>query len=458
MVPAKYNSVPTEFNKIAQSILVRHKNIQALAWIPKVLNSEREAYEKKRRKKYPDFEITEREKQGSMIRAHERDMYFPVYYVEPLAGNEVAFGFDLASSPKRLKTLEMSRDLGTALATASITLVQEASNQKGFLTFMPIYKGQPATVEKRRERLRGFVLGVFRIGDMFSSAIKRTAAQGINLSLVDVNDSFLDILYVNHFSNEIELELQSKFKYQKQLAKFGGRQWSIIATPTNGYIAERRSILPYTTAIFGMLFVILGTAYTFVIIRRSALIEKTVLDRTKNLNDAKKQLEALSRTDSLTNIANRRCFDEYLEAEWKRAIREKSSLSLIMIDIDHFKLFNDRYGHMVGDECLRNVAFALQKSVHRSSDLVARYGGEEFVIIFPNTKDAFVPAENCRLNVENLRIPNEESNTSKYVTISIGIATIIPERHSELTEFTSKVDRALYEAKETGRNKVCVPQ
>jgi len=445
---------PVEFQKMTQSIFIRHKDIQALEWIPKVLHSERETYVNKRKKEYPDFEITEREKQGNMVRASERDVYFPVYYVEPLAGNEVAFGYDLASNKKRQKTLELSRDQAKLFSTVSITLVQEETSQKGFLTFMPVYKGHPVTVDKRRENLRGFVLGVFRIADIFNSAIQTTTAQGMNLLLADVTDGFPETLHIDPFSKETDFILQSKFKYSKKLARFGNREWAIIATPTQGYIAERRGVLPYTIAIFGITFVIFGAVYTLGVMRRSAIIEETVLERTTDLNQAKKELEELALTDQLTNIANRRRFDESMAVEWKRSIREKTPISLMMIDIDHFKQFNDTYGHVAGDKCLIYVAQALQKSLHRSSDLVARYGGEEFVVVLPGTEDAFTPAEASRSNIENLRLPNEKSSVSKYVTISVGVATMVPENDSLLSEFIGKADRALYEAKETGRNKV----
>ncbi|MDX2349117.1 MAG: diguanylate cyclase [Porticoccus sp.] len=449
------NVTAAEFNKLTQSILARHPHIQALSWAPKVLHSERGTYKRLRRKELPDFVITERKEQGQMIRAEDREVYFPVYYIEPIIRNKLAVGFDLASNTERLKTLEISRDLGTAQATASITLVQEASNQKGFITFIPIYQGEPTTIEQRRDHLRGFVTGVFRIGDIFDSVIKHTSAQGITITLVDTSSPSFETLHLNHLPNEPNSGQRSKFSYQKHLTKFSGRQWSIIATPTNGYVTERRSLLPYLISLFGALFVALGAAYTFTVLRRSEYIETMVLDRTNDLNDAKQKLETLSRTDALTGIANRRCFDERLETEWKRAIREKTPLSLMMIDVDHFKQFNDRYGHTVGDNCLIGVASSLQKSLYRPDDLVARYGGEEFVIILPNTKDASTPAENCRRAIENLQISHETSDTAQHITISIGAVTLTPNNQSELIEFTNKADRALYEAKESGRNKVC---
>ncbi len=445
------NIEPDEFNQFTNSILARQKNIQALVWMPKIKQSEREEYVLTRRQTYPDFELTEEASIGKMISAKERDVYFPVYYIEPVSANEVAIGFDFASNQERFKTLKLSRDSGMPQATGNIKLLQDSSKQ-GFLIFMPVYDGQSNTLEKRREQLSGFVLGVYRAGDLFTSAI-----QGINFSLIDITNSTNDILYVSSVE-EIKKQLQSTFEYKKELPEISGRKWAIIATPTNGYIAERRTILPYATIIVGILVVILFTIYTFIIIRNLELIEKTVLERTKDLYDAKKKLETLSRTDSLTNIGNRRDFDETMEKEWNRGLRDKTPLSMMMIDIDYFKLFNDKYGHAAGDACLKNIAYAMNKTLKRASDKVTRYGGEEFVIILPNTKDVFSYAEDCRQNIENLRIPHEGSITSKYVTISIGVATAIPDLNSELVEFISTADRALYEAKESGRNKVVSAQ
>jgi diguanylate cyclase (GGDEF)-like protein len=441
-----------EFTYLTANILVRQKNIQALAWIPKINQYEREEHEVKRKSNHPDFEFTELESSENLTRAHEREIYFPVYYIEPISGNEIAMGFDLASNSERLKTLEIARDTGTPQATANLRLLKD-NTRRGFLIFIPVYDGSPNTLEKRRERLRGFVVGIYRASDLFSSALKRTAAKGINFSLIDITNSENDILYESSLEDVNSIP-HTRYEYKKDLDKFGGRTWSIIATPTSGYIAARKTLLPYATVIVGVLIVILLTIYTFIIIRHSEIVESTVRERTKDLHEAKKKLEALSRTDGLTNIGNRRCFDEFLDSEWNRAIRDKSTISLLMIDIDYFKLYNDKYGHAEGDECLKVIAKTLEKSLKRSSDLVARYGGEEFVIVLPNTKNASAIAETCRINIENLKILHEESKVSNYVTISIGIANISPDSNSEIIELTTNADKALYKSKETGRNKV----
>jgi len=444
-----------EFNRIAQSFLVRHQDIQALEWAPKVLENQRLVYEDSRRVEFPDFEITEVGSQG-MIRALDRDRYFPVSYVAPIAGNEVVLGFDLSSSDKRAETMERARDLDLSVASPGISLLQYHSNQKGIRIFLPIYSGEPTTVFKRRDQLRGYVLGVYRIGDMFDSAIKRTSAHGIYFSLEDRTENSDSSLYSNFPAELPRNSSQQTFVYEKPLTRFSGRQWTIIAVPSVGYVAERRGKLPYTIAIFGGLFVLLGASYIYAILRRSELIESEVEQRTHDLNEAKRKLEELSQTDGLTKIPNRRCFDETLQALWQKAIREETKIGLMMIDIDHFKLYNDTYGHLAGDQCLREVAQALSQTLNLNTDFVARYGGEEFVVLLPHTRDCTAPAKRCQYNIERLGLPHNASLTNEFITVSIGVASIVPTQDSDLVELTTQADQALYEAKNLGRNRVCV--
>lgn len=170
-------------------------------------------------------------------------------------------------------------------------------------------------------------------------------------------------------------------------------------------------------------------------------------------------LARLSQIDGLTGIANRRRFDEMLDIEWRRASRETAGLSLIMIDIDHFKQFNDRYGHLAGDDCIKRVASTLSCSATRAADFVARYGGEEFACILPGmTAEAVTSfAEKIRASVEELAIPHDSSAIADHVTVSLGTATVSP---AEVTDgrppatLVESADQALYQAKAAGRNRV----
>lgn len=176
------------------------------------------------------------------------------------------------------------------------------------------------------------------------------------------------------------------------------------------------------------------------------------------LYEVNKKLEKLSLQDGLTGLANRRYFDSFLDKEWRLALRRKSTISLILADIDFFKKFNDTYGHQVGDECLKSVAKAIQLAVKRVSDLAARYGGEEFAIVLPETniKGARSIADNIHQNVKKLKITNDGSQICSKVTVSVGIACTTPEINTLPAKLIEESDHALYQAKNNGRNQTCL--
>lgn len=181
---------------------------------------------------------------------------------------------------------------------------------------------------------------------------------------------------------------------------------------------------------------------------------KALQESERRLAEANKQLQKLSTQDGLTHIPNRRRFDEVLHKEWHRAMRHSTSLSMIMIDIDFFKLYNDYHGHQGGDTCLRKVANILKASVQRESDMLARYGGEEFSVILPETgiHGANEVAEHMRQQVFAAQIPHAKSSVSPFITISLGVASAVPERASDPTGLIRAADKALYQAKQNGRN------
>lgn len=167
-------------------------------------------------------------------------------------------------------------------------------------------------------------------------------------------------------------------------------------------------------------------------------------------------MERLTSLDPLTDISNRRRFDEVLKMEWYRERRTESTLSVLMVDIDHFKKFNDNYGHAAGDECLCRVAQALSAGLRRSGDFLARYGGEEFVVVLPgcDADAAIVMAEKLRMGVESLNIPHAFTEALDHVTISVGAATMVPTADSTPDVLMKSADQMLYEAKKAGRNQV----
>ncbi|MBD0269079.1 MAG: diguanylate cyclase [Cyanobacteria bacterium Co-bin8] len=177
-----------------------------------------------------------------------------------------------------------------------------------------------------------------------------------------------------------------------------------------------------------------------------------------DLQAANLKLERLATFDSLTKVANRRRFDDYLQQEWQRMAREGQPLSLILLDVDYFKIYNDFFGHQQGDVCLFKVAQALCRAVKRTADLVARYGGEEFTVILPNTRraGAIVVAEAIQSEIASLQVPHPNSAVSPYVTASMGIASTMPSSDGSCDELLAAADAALYQAKRRGRDRYWV--
>jgi diguanylate cyclase (GGDEF)-like protein len=192
--------------------------------------------------------------------------------------------------------------------------------------------------------------------------------------------------------------------------------------------------------------------------RRAQQRQLQVLNR--ELEAANRELKRLSRVDPLTRLANRRSFDELLQREWQRAQRDRSVVSVVMVDIDFFKAFNDNHGHVAGDDCLQRVAGALNEALNRGGDIVARYGGEEFVVVLPDTDQvgARNVAEAMRRAVVELGIPHQRSTVADCVTVTVGVCTTLPCRTTTPAVAIQAADAALYRAKTAGRNRVGVAQ
>jgi diguanylate cyclase (GGDEF)-like protein len=203
---------------------------------------------------------------------------------------------------------------------------------------------------------------------------------------------------------------------------------------------------------------------------RSALRLKAEMDRRKarerelvalamRLEEMNQELQRLSSLDGLTGIANRRLCNAFIDREWRRAARDGTHFAVLMVDVDCFKAYNDSYGHLEGDDCLRRVATALQATIHRPGDLLARYGGEEFIALLPGTEGngALLVAESMRAAVAALGVEHRRSPVADHVTVSIGVASVIPGPDSDAERLIAAADAALYGAKRGGRNRVLLP-
>lgn len=190
------------------------------------------------------------------------------------------------------------------------------------------------------------------------------------------------------------------------------------------------------------------------------LLEVKVAERTAALEKVNKELLQMATLDGLTLVANRRRFDQYWQQQWKLLAQQQEPLALILLDVDYFKCYNDHYGHQAGDECLWRVAQGVSLALHRPADLVARYGGEEFAIVLPHTptEGACKVAQMVIEEIHNLNIPHGQSPVSDRITLSLGVFAIVPQFDISLKTPISLTDKALYQAKRSGRNRYCVYQ
>ena len=299
-----------EFATFVKPTLMMRSGIKALEWIPLVPDDERSAYEAAAQQDgLAGFRITERDADGVLVTAAKRDEYFPVYFVEPMIGNEAAVGFDLASSATRLAALVESRDSGRPVASAKITLVQETGEQFGFLVFHPIYlNGAPTgTVEQRRENLLGFVLGVYRIADMLQKAVEQADPESKRIDLeyrlrdrsAPMGEQALlsgdaHLAVVGHFDTEHEHGGHGDEGgglpdlYFVGTVDVGGRSWEVVIT-SNAVVHGWRDLLVLGGGTFLTLMLVLYLAMSW---RRTRIMEQTVVDRTREIGEANRQLEA----------------------------------------------------------------------------------------------------------------------------------------------------------------------
>ena len=321
---------PAQFHKFTVRLLQQVPGTQALEWIPRVRQAQRQEIEEAarlwnfeepaQREGFARFTIKERHAQGHMIRAGEREEYYPVYYVEPHRGNETAVGFDLASDRTRLEALTQSRDTGKTLATARMTLVQETRGQYGFLVFLPVYaRGAPAdSLESRRANLRGFVLGVFRVGDILKKALSYLEPQEIDLHVFDQSAPEEEGFLCSYSSETREVYnrpirppayLLAEIHHTAAL-NVAGRQWQIVCTPTSQFMVAGRTWYPWGILVFGLASTGLLTAYLLAGVNRARHIEHLVRERTSQRAEAYAQLEREAAQRKQAEAALQKACDE----------------------------------------------------------------------------------------------------------------------------------------------------
>jgi signal transduction histidine kinase/integral membrane sensor domain MASE1 len=317
------------FHLLTEGLLVRHPGIQALEWIPRIPDGQRSFYEDAaRRDGFSQFEISAQDSQKKLVPALSKDEYFPVYYVEPYMGNEKALGYDLSTNPARLDALNKARDLGRAVATSRLVLVQEKGTQSGVLIFLPVYANGsvPGDTESRRRNLRGFILGVFRIGDMVTAAVKPFDQRNIAIDLLDrTAPSQEQMLFTSRSqpSGAAAIaggETRNGLENLSRLQTFeiGERQWSIVCSPTDSYRADLHLWEAWAVLTGGLFFCSMLGAFLLVVIGQSATTERIVIERTAELSQVNAELSRVNE-DLEREIVIHKQTEDALHTATKRA-------------------------------------------------------------------------------------------------------------------------------------------
>lgn len=445
------------FNLLSENAIQLYPDLQALFWVPSISASQRTEVERVVALINPDFAFKDYAGPIGFVPARDRETYYPVVY---WSGDELAesyLGWDLggfgelgsmfselASTEKKVRirfvpTLEDLLGSGSERPVLQVLLAAQL-NSSVFLPDGSLHSGPGYLVLLVDFSLLTSYFNDFSGGDKLNVAV--TIGDG---------DAARVIFDVPPKSGVLDHEYATKVLFSNS----GTSNWEVVLTPTDEFFYDRGIHGKYWVLATGLIISFILGFYLFALQRRTAVVRALVDRRTDELQKANQELDRLSRTDHLTGVANRRYFEEALEREWSRATRGKDPITLLMIDVDFFKAYNDRYGHVEGDYCLQQVARALSISVKRPADQVARFGGEEFVVLLPETDNAGLGlAERCRKKVEELQVEHLDSSISDYVTVSIGVVTLTPAGRQPSRALLKAADDALYRAKDEGRNRV----
>ncbi len=307
---------PGQFTLFALDAVRRHPELQAVEWIPRVSHAEREAYEmRKRASGFEGFMFTEIGEAGLLTRAAQRHEYFPVYLLEPYAGNAAAHGFDLGANEKRLAALEQARDTGLPVVTAPIRLAQETAAQQGFLMFYPVYSQQrPDTLSERRHSLQGFALAVFRAGDVVDSAFRDITERGVTVTIYDVGEPHFPLSRQvgqpgpKRWWDGVLTWVPAQVNWELDI-DVAGRQWRLLFEPTAHFSTHRQPIQSWLALVVGVLLTLLLVAYLAGASRRAREISESNAALRREIDERERAVEAAqaanrAKSDFLANMSH----------------------------------------------------------------------------------------------------------------------------------------------------------
>jgi diguanylate cyclase (GGDEF)-like protein len=441
-----FNPPYLSFKKVSEEIIKRHRGIDYITWIPRITRYQIDTFRVIAARQFRGFRLKEISKKGTLIPIGRYNEYYPFYYIYPLRTQKNLLGISLYPADPDFRELVKAPNKAVYKAFKQLTSLRRKLGDSQYILFFPVYS------PTRNRELKGFLAATIDVAAIFSGSIPKEQLSNFNIAITDISNPKDNITVFSSIKYNAKDTDKNEYYLEKKLSDFGGRSLKISAYPTKEYLSSVRNLSPYIIIIVDVLIALM----LLILIRRLMMRNLVIEQQNDELEFKANQLEILSNSDALTGLANRRHFEKILDLEWKRSLRESTPITVIMIDIDYFKQYNDTYGHVAGDKCLRNVAQALAKVISRPTDLVARYGGEEFVIILSNTEDREGKvAVKCVKEVTKLKIPHKASSVANYVTISAGSATfaIVPPNLPPRT-IVKKADKALYAAKKDGRNRV----
>jgi diguanylate cyclase (GGDEF)-like protein len=445
------------------STLTYYPDLKQIFWVPQLAAAQRGVVDMTLRRGKPMAFIKDFAGPAGFFPSAARETYYPMLFIDGDKSIDAYRGWDLG---------------GFSAFSGLFQSPQLTNSGNVVMRFLPALEDIAA--KKARPRFQMLLLTRVEKNTLIAEKIPAISNSGYFGVLVDFSKIFsyfgdipdidkvqVHITAMNDRGKKVDIfkvtpssgELLPNFEIRQIFNNQGAQNWTISIIPTDEFFAARSNFNPLWLLLTGMFLTMVLVFYIHNMQRQAIMIEKTVIERTNELQQANLELDRLSNTDYLTALYNRRYFEESLDREWKRAVRENTPLTMIMIDIDFFKQYNDHYGHIEGDYCLQQVAKILLESANRPADVVARFGGEEFVILLPNTDEkALLVAERCRTSVEKMCLPHAKSAVSQFVTISVGLVTLRPSSNLSVRHMTKSVDQALYQAKADGRNRVFVNQ
>jgi diguanylate cyclase (GGDEF)-like protein len=438
-----------EFHLAARSILARHDSIKALEWVPRVAHDQRNAFVSRARSEFPGFDFVDIDDNGNLRPVGHRDVYYPVYYIEPLSGNERALGYDPAHNGVRRSAIRRAVSTADFAVSQPTVLIQNGDSATALLTFVPVFHDalpNEPTAAERRSALKGLVEGVFVIDDLTLDAISVLDPQGLLTDIHEAGSSDSPSVFrygVTPVARSGVFHWPVEHSYQTAWT-VGGRHFNVRITSLGGRfdydLREALIIVVITLGLTSAVMVIVAQ-----LLRRERYVTQLVHERSEALHHQ-------ATHDDLTGLPNRAEFHRRVRDALNACRRTDRTYALCYIDLDQFKVVNDVCGHTAGDELLRQLGDHLSK-MGRGDDVLARLGGDEFALLLPgcDANTARHLAERYQRAIAAYRFLWDDRIFA--IGASIGVSEINA-RTRNPAEVLSQADAACYIAKDKGRNRI----